>query len=94
MYERYGKNVAPSVWGASHAKVMYMYPYLIMGSANWSVSSEANKELSLVLEIEDQTTRSYVEDKLYEMQSGAVERYYPAISGESHGTRPRERAAG
>ena len=70
-----------------------------MGSANVSISSEANKKLSLVLEIEDQTTRSYVEDKLYEMQSGAIERYYPAIASAQgadggHGSRPRERVAG
>ena len=49
-YSRHGRGVGSSVGlGACHAKVMYLYPYLITGSTNWSVSSEANQELSLIL---------------------------------------------
>ena len=78
---------------------MYAYPYLIVGSTNWSVSSEANREPSLILEIEDEKTREYVEDKLHEMKIGAIQRYEPAIAAAQgadvgHSSRPRERVAG
>ena len=61
------------MFGASHAKVMYAYPYLIVGSTNWSVSSEANRELSAVLEVEDEETRNYVEGILNDLRTGAVQ---------------------
>ena len=73
MYGRYEKRVSEDLYGSLHAKVMYCYPYLIFGSTNWSISSEANKELSVLLEIEDDETREYVEDELDELQLGKQE---------------------
>ena len=73
-YERHGRGVSSFVGlGSCHAKMLYMYPYLITGSTNWSVSSEANLELSLILEIQDRETRHYVEANLLSMMSGAVQ---------------------
>ena len=60
--------------------MLYMYPYLITGSTNWSVSSEANQELSLILEIQDRETRHYVEANLLSMTSGAVEQNAMSIA--------------
>ena len=99
-YERYGRNAGSSaVWGACHAKLMYAYPYLMVGSTNWSVSSEANQELSLILEIEDEETRNYVEAKLHEMKAGAILQSGSSIAASqrpdpSRDSRPRGRAAG
>ena len=61
--------------GALHAKVMYCYPYLIVGSTNWSISSEANRELSVLAKVEDDETREYVEAELDELQHGKRECY-------------------
>ena len=71
----------PSVGlGHCHAKALYMYPYLIVGSTNWSVSSESNLELGLLLEIQDRETREYVEKHLVSMTSGAVEQNAASIA--------------
>ena len=78
------------VFGACHAKVMYMYPYLLVGSTNWSVSSEANRELSAVLEIDDQETQDYVEAMLNDLRIGAVQIDASSIAG----MRQSERRAG
>ena len=75
MYGRYGRRVSDDLMGSLHAKVMYCYPYLVVGSTNWSISSEANKELSVLIEVEDDETRDYVEDELDELQHGKLERY-------------------
>ena len=32
--------------GAQHAKLLYLHPFLLVGSTNWSVSSETNRECS------------------------------------------------
>ena len=76
--------------GACHAKVMYMYPYLLVGSTNWSVSSEANKVFSAVLEIDDQETRDYVEKTLNGMKTGAAQMSANSFAG----MRQNERRAG
>ena len=57
-----------------------MCPYLITGSTNWTVSSEANLELSLLLEIQDRETRHYVEATLLSMMSGAVQQNAASIA--------------
>ena len=73
-YGRYGRKVSERTIGSLHAKVMYTYPYLVVGSTNWSVSSEANKELSILIQVEDDETRDYFEDELSELQHGKLER--------------------
>ena len=89
-YDRYGRGVGSSVgWGACHAKLLYAHPYLIIGSTNWSVSSEANRELSLILEIEDEETRNYVEANLQVMKTGATRQSEASIAASQRG-----RAAG
>ena len=99
-YERYGRSAGSSVvWGACHAKLMYVYPYLIAGSTNWSVSSEANQELSLILEIKDEETRNYVEATLQVMKAGATLQSEASIAASqrlepSRDSRPRGRVAG
>ena len=71
----------PSVGlGHCHAKALYMYPYLIIGSTNWSVSSESNLELGLLLEIQDRETRVYVETHLQSMTDGAVRQWHGSIA--------------
>ena len=74
-YSRYDRRVSNELIGSLHAKVMYSYPYLVLGSTNWSISSEANKELSVLVEIEDDETRDYFEDELSELQHGKLECY-------------------
>ena len=51
---------------------MYASPYLILGSTSWSVSPEANRELSAVLEIEDRETKQYVEGMIDDMKTCAI----------------------
>ena len=75
VYGRYDRRASPELIGAGHAKVLYSHPYLIVGSSNWSISSEANLELSAVLMIEDADTRTYVEKGLAALQIGAVEHF-------------------
>ena len=58
-----------------------MYPYLLVGSTNWSVSSEANRKLSAVLEIDDQETQDYVERMLNDMKVGAIQVSTNSIAG-------------
>ena len=107
VYERYDRRVTPGIEGACHAKVMYAYPYLITGSTNWSISSEANLELSTVLMVEDPDTRAYVERELEMLQTGAVEHFRDELlwalrdatqtrRGRTTGnqTRPRARVTG
>ena len=101
-YGRCGRYPGSAVvWGACHAKHMYAYPYLLVGSTNWSVSSEANRELSLVLEIdeEDRGARRYVETMIHSMKTGATPQSGPTIAAALRSdagldSRPRERAAG
>ena len=77
-------------FGVCHAKLMYASPYLILGSTNWSVSSEANRELSAVLEVEDRETQDYVEGMLDDVKIGAVQIDMSVIAG----MRQNERRAG
>ena len=78
------------MFGACQAKVMYMCPYLLVGSTNWSVSLEAKRELSAVLEIDDQETQDYVEKLLNDMKVGAIQVSTKSIAG----MRQSERRAG
>ena len=39
--------------GAQHSKLFYRHPFLIMGSTNWSVSSETNWEYSTLIWVGD-----------------------------------------
>ena len=99
IYDKYNRSISQSAFGSLHAKVLYAYPYLLVGSANWSISSEANKELSLILEIQDGATRSYVEQQLYEMTAAATECSHGALqrsldAGPNHRARSRGRTAG
>ena len=104
VYERYDRRASPDLIGAGHAKVLYCYPYLILGSSNWSISSEANLELSAVLMVEDSDTRAYVERELGTLQTGAVEHFQHellrALEADarrfqgSQSNRPRTRATG
>ena len=72
-YARYDRTVSRDVGlGHCHAKVLYKYPYLMIGSTNWSVASESNLELSVLLEIQDRETKQYVESQLMPMTAGAV----------------------
>ena len=74
VYERYERTIGASVVeGQSHAKVMWAAPYLILGSSNWSVSSEANVELDVVLDVRDERTGAYVVEMLNRMKRGAKE---------------------
>ena len=104
-YSRYGRRVSDDYMGALHAKVLYSYPYLIMGSTNWSISSEANKELSVLAKVEDDETREYVEAELDELQHGKRECYRADLARALEGsqttrstgswtTRPRGHVAG
>ena len=74
VYERYDRTIGTSVIeGHNHAKIMWANPYLIVGSTNWSVSSEANVELDVVLDVRDEQTGTYIEQMLGRMKKGAKE---------------------
>ena len=40
---------------------MYTGRYLLMGSSNWSVSTEANREMNMLLKVSDSSVGRYVE---------------------------------
>ena len=72
-YARHDRSLSREVGlGHCHAKALYKYPYLLVGSTNWSVASESNLELSVLLEIQDRETKEYVEAQLKPMTVGAV----------------------
>ena len=74
VYQRYGRSISNFVReGQCHAKVMYAPPYLILGSSNWSVSSEANAELDVILDVRDEQTGEYIRETLDRMKEGAKE---------------------
>ena len=91
-------------WALATRKSCTPTLYLILGSSNWSISSEANLELSAVLMVEDADTRTYVEGELAALQTGAVEHFRHELvraleayarrfqGGQSN--RPRTRATG
>ena len=80
-YARYDRTLTRDVsLGHSHAKLLYTYPYLLIGSTNWTVASESNLELSVLLEIQDRETRQYVEAELEPMVAGAVQQSRASIS--------------
>ena len=80
-YARYDRTLSRNVGlGNSHAKLLYTYPYLLIGSTNWSVASESNLELNVLLEIMDRETKQYVESELEPMVAGAVQQSVASIS--------------
>ena len=52
----------------------------MIGSTNWSVASESNLELNVLLEIMDRQTKQYVETELEPMMAGAVQQSAASIS--------------
>ena len=79
-YARYNRTLNRDVGlGHSHAKLLYTYPYLLIGSTNWSVASESNLELGVLLEILDRETKEYVEGVLKPMTEGAIEQNVSSI---------------
>ena len=80
-YARYDRTLSRNVGlGNSHAKLLYAHPYLMIGSTNWTVASESNLELSVLLEIMDRETKEYVESELEPMVAGAVQQSVASIS--------------
>ena len=80
-YGRYDRTLSRDVsLGSSHAKLLYTFPYLLIGSTNWSVASESNLELNALLEIMDRETKEYVESELAPMVAGAVQQSVSSIS--------------
>ena len=88
-YERHGRcskalcdvlDAGGPKLGNCHTKALYTYPYLIVGSTNWSVCSESNLELGLLLEIQDRESREYVEKYLQSLTNGAVEQNAVSIA--------------
>ena len=80
-YARYGRTLSRNVGlGSCHAKLLYTYPYLLIGSTNWTVASESNLELNVLLEIMDRETKEYVESQLEPMVAGAVRQNVASIS--------------
>ena len=80
-YARHDRSLSREVGlGHCHAKVLYKYPCLMVGSTNWSVSSESNLELSVLLEIQDRETKQYVETQLMPMTAGAVQQSAASIA--------------
>ena len=59
--------------GAQHSKVFFVPPVLILGSTNWSVASEANREMSCVLRIPTEEAMKNVKIYLDELAEGALE---------------------
>ena len=79
-YARYDRTLSRDVGlGHSHAKLLYTYPYLLIGSTNWSVASESNLELNVLLEILDRETKQYVEAELEPMTAGAAQQCVASI---------------
>ena len=58
--------------GRQHAKVFYAHLTLIVGSTNWSVVSEANRELSCVMNIASAAAHQ-VETIVGDLAEGAEE---------------------
>ena len=72
VYRRYDWYGGQGYQGRLHAKVLYTGTYLLMGSSNWSVATEANHEMNVLLKIPDAETRSYVEQYLKRLKEGAT----------------------
>ena len=73
VYQRYDRTISSRVRnGRCHAEVLYSAPYLIMGSSNWSVSSEGNVEMDVVLNVRGQEMQSYVQSMMDKMKHGAT----------------------
>ena len=80
-YARYDRTLSRNVGlGHCHAKLLYTYPYLLIGSTNWTVASESNLELNVLLEIQDRETKRCVEAELEPMTAGAVQQSVASIS--------------
>ena len=58
--------------GALHAKVFFKEPFLIIGSANWSVASEGNQEAGVLLEATTSEAEAYFQRLLCRLTRGAV----------------------
>ena len=71
---RYGRRTGPEcpTKGALHAKVFLLEPYLIVGSANWSVASESNHEAGVVLQATTSEAEAYFQGLLCRLTRGAV----------------------
>ena len=71
VYRRYGRSSGSCVHGALHAKVFYREPYIVVGSSNWTIASEANREVSVLLEATNQEALNYFERLVSRLSSGA-----------------------
>ena len=71
---RYGRHSGANcpTNGALHAKVFFKEPYIIIGSANWSVASEGNQEAGVLLEATTSEAEAYFQRLLCRLTSGAV----------------------
>ena len=69
--------------GALHAKVFFKEPYLIVGSANWSVASESNHEAGVLLQAMTSEAEVYFRGLLSRLTRGAE-----AVSADAIRSRP------
>ena len=67
VYAEFDHDWNTEMKGASHAKVFFKWPYLIVGSTNWTVASRANVELSCLMKIHE-PTRAYVNQFIRDMR--------------------------
>ena len=71
VYGRYGRSSGSCNRGALHAKVFYREPYIIVGSSNWTLASEANREVSVLLEATSREALNYFERLVTRLSAGA-----------------------
>ena len=66
VYSSYGRTLGGprEKVGCQHAKLMYVHPFLLIGSTNWSVSSETNREHSCLIWIGESS--GHMMDSLFE----------------------------
>ena len=71
--ENFGRaaGLPPGSCGAQRAKVFYLYPVQMVGSSNWTCASEANYELTSILQVEDAGV-SCVTWAMRDMAEGAI----------------------
>ena len=71
VYRRYDRSSGKCNHGALHAKVFYRKPFVIVGSSNWAIASEANREMGVLLQATNEEALSYVERPVTKLSLGA-----------------------
>ena len=71
VYRRYGRSSGSCNRGVLHAKVFYREPFIIVGSSNWTIASETNREVSVLLQATNQEALNYFERLVTKLSAGA-----------------------